>query len=178
MIQFPDITALEVLNAPDAGDQIHERVLADLEAIKAADGTLYSSQYSFTLFDVAQAMNVCWTGNPVGIGLFDGSCYAEQAADQRAVDTATAGVDPSKWAVGSMPGGQIVHDKLFCDPVTGICFAGSYNLSESAAREANNAWFVQSKSMALFFAAAITRNLPVVKAHPYVRKAWSSSAKP
>lgn len=178
MLQFTDITALEIMLAPEQGAAITARVLEDLAAIKAAGGALYSSQYSFSEQPVAEAMNACWLGNETGLGLFDGSCAAESDADQAAVTTALAGIDSSRWAVGCMPDQMIVHDKLYCDPVTGIVFTGSFNLTVSAQREANNALFITSLSMAAFFAAEVQRNLPIVRANPYRRRPWSSSAKP
>ena len=178
MIQFTDITSLQVMLAPEQGPDITSEIVASLEAILAAKGTLFSSQYSFSDQAVAAAMNACWQASPDGVGLFDGSCAAESDDNARAVQAATAGVDASRWAVGCMPGQMIVHDKVFCDPVTGNVFTGSFNLTSSAEREANNAVFVTSVSMAQFFAAEIARNLPIVKANPYSRPPWRSSAKP
>lgn len=177
-VQFSDITSLEILLAPEQGPEITAHVLADLAAIKEAGGTLYSSQYSFSEQSIAQAMNACWLANETGLGLFDGSCSAESQSDAAAVQTATAGIDQARWAVGCMPDQMIVHDKLYCDPVTGIVFTGSFNLTSSAEREANNALFITSKSMAAFFAAEIEKNLPIVAANPYRQREWSSSAKP
>jgi hypothetical protein len=166
-MQFEDITAFEVLLAPEQGQQIHDRVLADLQYIFTQGGVLYSSQYSFSEQDIATAMNTLLRDG--GVALFDGSCVASSRADAAAVATATAGIDDTRWAIGCMPDRMIVHDKLYCDPVTGRCFTGSFNLTASAQKEANNALFITSKTLAVFYAAEIERNLPIVKANPYDR---------
>jgi hypothetical protein len=165
-IQFTDITSLQVLLAPEQGAEIHATVLTELALIKADGASLYSSQYSFTCEDIAQAMNACWLANPKGVGIFDASCYHDDRLDKTCVGIATAGIAAARWAVGSMPGNEIVHDKLYCSPELGLVFTGSYNLSSSASKEANNALFITSKSMAAFFAAEIEKNLVIVRANP------------
>ena len=66
MIQFTDITALEILLAPEQGAEITARVLGDLQFIAQSKGELYSSQYSYSGLPIAQAMNACWHANPAG----------------------------------------------------------------------------------------------------------------
>lgn len=163
-MQFTDITSLEILCSPEQGVETHTRILSDLAAISVAKASLFSSQYSYTCQDIAEAMNTCWLANEAGLAIFDKSC-ADEAKDNACVQAATQGVDASRIAVGSMPGGMIVHHKLYCSPELGLVFTGSFNLTASAEREANNALFITSVSMAIFFAAEITKNLPIVKAN-------------
>jgi hypothetical protein len=167
MISISDFQDFAVFFAPEEGALIHQHILNDLAQIKAEGATLYSSQYSFSELDVAEAMNGIWLATTTGVGIFDGSCYKQSRADSAAVNAATAGLDPSRWAVGSMLNNMIVHNKTYASPELGLVFTGSFNITKSAETEANNAVFATSMSWAAAIAAECEKNLPIVKAHPY-----------
>jgi hypothetical protein len=167
-LQFDDITSLRLLLAPEQGAEIHAGIVADLTMVKEAGHTLFSSQYSFTLEDVASLMNEIALANPASRLLFDNSCYVDDESDKRCVDLATNGLQVDQWGIGNAPGEntEIIHDKLYCSPELGLVYTGSTNVTSSGMLEVNNALFITSKSMAAFFAAEIQKNLSWVQANP------------
>lgn len=158
--QFTDITNFELLRAPQDGATIHQRILADLQAINAAKDVLISSQYSFTCDDIAQLMNEIALQNKGSKLLFDLSCVRDDRKDAACVAIAVQGLDASQWGIGCAPDGRdILHDKLYVGLTTGLVFVGSFNLTSAAERESNSALFITSISMAQFLAAQVIGNL-------------------
>jgi hypothetical protein len=157
--QFDDITSFEILLAPEQGNEIHQHILADLAQIQAAKGALFSSQYSIDLPDVLALMESIALANFNSRLLFDWSEYF-QKKEKPMVDRCIQLLQKNQWAIGTAPNKvDIIHDKLYCDPVTGLVYTGSTNITLSGLLECNNAIFITSKSMAAFFAAEVQKNV-------------------
>ena len=176
-IQWQDVTGWETLWAPESGAEIEAKVLAQLQDGYAKGATLFASNYSFTLPELAAVMSPWGTENLNNRYLFDWSEY-ESLNDQKAVATAVRGLAKNQWAIGTAPDGRdILHSKilaiLYTDG-TGWTFSGSFNLSSSAAKEFNIADFIWSRSRAEAFATEIQGKLSWVLANQQPQPPTSS----
>ena len=161
-VQWMDVTGWTTLWAPEDGAAIEAAVLAQVQDGYAKGGILYGSNYSFTLPELAAVMGEWGAANPANRYLFDWSEY-ETLNDRNAVTTATKGLRPDQWAVGTAPDGRdILHSKILAilyPDGSGWTFSGSFNLSTSAAREANICDLIWSRSRAEAFSVEIQKNL-------------------
>ena len=168
MIQWTDVTSWTTMWAPEQGAEITAAVLAQLQDGLAKGATVFSSQYGFTDQAIAQVMAEIGKAQPASRFLFDRSEYMGRY-EKPVVDALIAQLQPVQWAIGTAPdGSDILHSKvlgLLYPDGTGWTFSGSFNLSASAAREANVADLIWSRSRAEAFAAEITKNLLWCQAH-------------
>ena len=167
-LQWTDVTGWQSMWAPEDGPQITAAVLAQLQDALAKGAALFSSQYGFTDAPIAQVMAEIGKANPESRFLFDRSEYMGRY-EKPVVDALIAQLQPEQWAIGTAPdGSDILHSKILAllyPDGTGWTFSGSFNLSASAAREANIADFIWSRSRAEAFAAEIQKNLAWCQAH-------------
>ncbi len=167
-LQWPDVTDWVSMWAPEQGAAITAAVLAQLQDGLASGATLYSSQYGFTDGPIAQVMAQIGQKVPGSRFLFDRSEYLGRY-EKPVVDALIAQLQPDQWAIGTAPdGSDILHSKilalLYADG-RGWTFSGSFNLSASAAKEANIADFIWSASRASAFAAEVQKNLSWCQVH-------------
>ncbi|TNA23295.1 hypothetical protein EMF73_32320 [Klebsiella pneumoniae] len=127
-----------------------------------------SSQYGFTDAAIAGVLGQIGQKAPSSRFLFDRSEYMGRY-EKPVVDALIAKLQPDQWAIGTAPdGSDILHSKILCllyPDGTGWTFSGSFNLSASAAREANIADFIWSRARAEAFAAEIQKNLTWCRQH-------------
>jgi hypothetical protein len=167
-IQWTDVTSWTTMWAPEQGPAITAAVLAQLQGGLAKGATAFSSQYGFTDQAIAQVMAEIGKASPASRFLFDRSEYMGRY-EKPVVDALIAQLQPEQWAIGTAPdGSDILHSKIACllyPDGTGWTFSGSFNLSASAAREANIADFIWSRSRAEAFAVEIQKNLSWCRTH-------------
>jgi hypothetical protein len=169
MLQFPDITGLQVMLAPEQGQQIHDTLLARITAL-TADWALYAMNYSITDADVLNAMQVVSLANPASLSVFDESQFFGTYENPLVLAFCHA-VPAAQWGIGPAPDGRdIVHNKTFAainsKEGLGWVFTGSFNITASAQKECNNALIIDSHSMALFYAAETQSQLSRIQ-HNY-----------
>ena len=152
-----DLQSWDVLFAPD--DDIHAAMMAELDKAVAigAGVECHSSQFGFTLPDVAQAF-IALSKNPKSRFLFD-KTQAAGHAETPLITQMRAAIPAGQMAVGTSDvAGQILHTKaivLLYPDGTGWTMTGSWNVSNSADEQFNIDDFVRSRSRAMLFASKI-----------------------
>jgi hypothetical protein len=152
-----DIQGFDTLFAPD--DDIHAAMMTELnKAVALGAGVeCHSSQFGFTLPDVATAF-IALSKNAKSRFLFDRSQGAGKA-EAPLIAQMRAGIPKGQMAVGtSRVAGQILHTKaivLLYPDGTGWTMTGSWNISNSANEQFNIDDFIISRSRAELFASKI-----------------------
>jgi phosphatidylserine/phosphatidylglycerophosphate/cardiolipin synthase-like enzyme len=167
-VQFTDITALLVLFSPDQGQETHDTLLARLQDALAKGARVVASNYSIDDPDILSTMTEIGKAVPASRFLFDSSEFFGEK-EKPLVEALIAALAAEQWGIGtSSVDGNILHDKVIVaiyPDGSAWTFTGSFNITASAQKEANNAWFIDSAQCAAAFAAEIEKNLAWVQAN-------------
>ena len=167
-MQFTDIVGLQVLFSPEQGQETHDTLLARLQDALAKGATVVASNYSIDDPDILAVLTQIGKAVPASRFLFDSSEYFGRE-EKPLVDALIQALPADQWGIGtSSVDGNILHNKVIVaiyPDGTAWTFTGSYNVTASASKEANNAWFIDSAQCAAAFAAEIGKDLSWVVAN-------------
>ena len=152
--------------SPLQGPEITQTVVSNLLDGAAKNATCYFSMYSIDDQNVLDAL-LELAKNPSSRFLFDRSQF-EGRYEKPKVSAFLAQVPEIQWGVGTSSEGEILHAKIIAllyPDGTAWIFSGSFNLSASAEKEFNLAWFGSDPSQAQEFATQIQTALDWVQAH-------------
>ena len=171
-MQFTDITAIRVLFSPEQGQETHDELLVRLQDALAKRARVVASNYSIDDADILSVLTEIGKAAPASLFLFDSSEFFGEKEKPlvEALIAALGDQNPgAQWAIGTSPvDGNILHNKVIVAIYPdghAWTFTGSYNVTASASKEANNAWFIDSAQCAAAFAAEIEKDFAWCRAN-------------
>ncbi len=152
--------------SPAQGPEITQTVVSQLTDGAEKNAICHFSMYSIDDQNVLDTL-LALSRNPNSRFLFDRSQF-DGHYEKPKVSALLKQIPESQWGVGTSCEGEILHSKIIAlqyPDGSAWTFSGSFNLSASAEKEFNLAWFETDPNIAAEFATQIQSALDWVQAH-------------